>query len=99
MPKCFLCKKTKTSVNGLFMHFDFKHRAHLFRVFKCSENGCYRQWSLRNSLRKHLVGPHHNFPAWSTIKSTHEHRIDSNNTKIFNKCINQVNTRILIYYQ
>ncbi|XP_067207915.1 uncharacterized protein [Linepithema humile] len=62
------------------------------KVFKCGENGCYRQWSLRNSLRKHLVGPNHNFPAWSTIKSTHEHRIDCNNAEIFNECINQINT-------
>lgn len=76
------------------MHFDFKHETHLFSVFKCGENGCYRQWSSRNSLRKHLLGPNHNFSAWSTIKSAHEHCIEYNNVEIFNECINQDDTNI-----
>lgn len=90
MPTCFLCKKTVTSVNGLFMHFDFKHHASSFTVFKCGENECYRKWSSRNSLRKHLLGPNHNFPAWSTVNL--ENTCERRDTQLFNECINQNNT-------
>lgn len=92
MPMCFLCKETETSVNGLFMHFDVKHHTTLFTVFKCGENGCYRKWSSRNSLRKHLLGPNHYFPAWSIKQNTRASRMTYNNAEIFNECINQDDT-------
>lgn len=92
MPTCFICKETVTTVNGLFLHFDIKHHSHLFTIFKCGENGCYRKWSLRNSLRKHLLGSNHNFPAWS-IKSI---RKQCNNPESLNDNINDVvNSEIL----
>ncbi|XP_039305725.1 uncharacterized protein LOC105204954 isoform X1 [Solenopsis invicta] len=63
MPVCFLCKETITSVNGLLVHFNIKHIDSL-TIFKCGEDGCNRKWSSWNSLRSHLIGSNHNFPAW-----------------------------------
>jgi len=62
MPVCFLCKETATSVNGLLVHFNIKHMDSL-TIFKCDEDGCNRKWSSWNSLRNHLLGSNHNFPA------------------------------------
>lgn len=66
MPTCFLCKETVHSVNSLFTHFTIKHYVNSFTVFKCGENGCVREWSSWDSLRKHLLGSNHNFPLWPT---------------------------------
>lgn len=73
------------------MHFDFKHTS-LLTVYKCGENSCYRKWSSRNSLRKHLLGPNHNFSAWSVKQNTRQRHIEYNNIEIVNECIDQDNT-------
>lgn len=94
MPICFLCEETVSSVNGLLMHFDIKHNGTSLTIYKCGESSCYRKWSSRNSLRKHLLGPNHSFPAWSTIKqNARKDQIRcNNNITIVNECIYQDDT-------
>lgn len=92
MPICFLCKETEISVNGLLIHFNIKHNASLFTIFKCGENGCYRKWSSWNSLRKHLLGPNHNFPAWSFLKKHPEHIEFNNNIQNCKEFVNNNRT-------
>jgi len=70
MPVCFLCKEITTSVNGLLVHFNIKHMDSL-TIFKCGEDGCNRKWFSWNSLRSHLLGSNHNFPAWPALEHVH----------------------------
>lgn len=84
MPTCFLCKETVYSVNSLLTHFNVKHYINSFTIFKCGEHGCIREWSSWNSLRKHLLGPNHNFPLWPT---TTKHAHIQSNTEFIDKLI------------
>ena len=83
MPTCFLCKETVPSVNSLLTHFNVKHYVTSFTIFKCGENGCIREWSSWNSLRRHLLGSNHNFPLWPiTTKNVDMQSVQSINTEI-----------------
>ncbi|XP_039310574.1 uncharacterized protein LOC120358896 isoform X1 [Solenopsis invicta] len=93
MPTCFLCKETVQSVNSLLTHFTVKHYVNSFTVFKCGENGCVREWSSWNSLRKHLLGSIHNFSLRPTImNNTYEQ--PTANTKITEKFVIHENMNI-----
>lgn len=88
MPICFLCKETAISVNSLLVHFNIKHNIGSLTIFKCGENGCNRKWSSWNSLRCHLLGSDHNFPAWPALE---QHvLIKPTDTQIVSEPINNV---------
>jgi len=88
MPTCFMCKKTVHSVNSLLTHFKVEHYVHSLTIFKCGENGCIREWSSWNSLRRHLLGSNHNFPLWPVTTK----RIDMQSVQSIDTVIHNTNT-------
>lgn len=85
MPTCFLCKETVHSVNRLLTHFNVQHCVNSFTIFKCGENGCSREWSSWNSLRRHLLGSNHNFSLWPTTKHASMNLVQSTKFTEINK--------------
>lgn len=54
MPPCFLCCKRFEKAAGLFAHFSLCHPRHDFQFYTCIEDGCNRNFHLKNTFQRHI---------------------------------------------
>lgn len=58
MPVCYVCQINFSKFRSLILHLKFKHKIMTSEIFKCREQGCFRDFIGVNSFRKHFFSKH-----------------------------------------